>query len=269
MTADTSCRFPRERLVAYHDGDLRAAQLEIVEAHLAACPDCRAWLAAHARVVQTLRAATPRHDDAAARALVKTGVEHLPPPSLPRASFAERSRVLTLLLVATLLGLGALGASVWREPLADGGSSFTRWLVRGGVSRQLGRGTPIVAPSATTPVADLSNGLELEPGGTDSAQASTRFIDGADGLALQLTIDRTGGGVISVPDDQGHSQIVGVNGRDVLVLYGLRSDVVGLYWTDGGVRFEALVVTAPPGGLGLDAALRVAAALMAVDWSGS
>jgi hypothetical protein len=54
----------------------------------------------------------------------------------------------------------------------------------------------------------------------------------------------------------------------VLVLYGLAGDdVAAMYWTDGAVRYQMIVISAPPGGFRLDAALRVAAALMAVDWS--
>jgi hypothetical protein len=89
-------------------------------------------------------------------------------------------------------------------------------------------------------------------------------------LTLQLIIDSSGNSSITLPDDPEHSQIVGVAGRVVLVLFGqTRDDVTALYWTDGAVRYQTLVVNAPPGGFRLDAALRVAAALMAVDWSQS
>jgi hypothetical protein len=89
-------------------------------------------------------------------------------------------------------------------------------------------------------------------------------------MTLQLIIDESGSSTITLPDDPEHSQIVGVAGRDVLLLFGqTRDDVAALYWTDGAVRYQTFVVNAPPGGFRLDAALRVAAALMAVDWSES
>jgi hypothetical protein len=266
-TETATCQFPRERLVAYRDGDLRAARLEIVQAHLAACEECRRWLGELDGVEQLLRDATPRHDDPAARARVRTGIEHLPPPRQRRASAIARGRVFAL---ATLALAALLGLSFWREPLVDGGSSFTHWLRSTNSVRQPSGGARVEAPASASPIARLPFDLELDLPGTDEGRYSAWNLHNADGLILQLEIDRTGSGFITLPDDPEHSQIVGVAGRDVLVLFGqTRDDVTALYWTDGAVRYQTFVVNAPPGGFRLDAALRVAAALMAVDWSES
>lgn len=266
-TETATCQFPRERLVAYRDGDLRAARLEIVQAHLAACEECRRWLGELEGVEQLLRDATPRHDDPAARARVRTGIEHLPPPRQRRASVIARGRVFAL---AMLVVVAVLGVGVWRDPLVEGGSSFTRWLHSTNSVRQPSGGVRVEAPASASPIAQLPFGLALAPGGSDDGQLRTRYLRATDGLALKLVIDRSGGGVITLPDDPEHSQIVGVAGRDVLVLFGqTRDDVAALFWTDGAVRYQTFVVNAPPGGFRLDAALRVAAALMAVDWSES
>jgi anti-sigma factor RsiW len=261
----TTCEFPRERLVAYRDGDLRAARLEIVQAHLAACAECRRWLDELDTVTRLLHEQTPRFDDPAARARLKTGIEQLPPPRQRRASVIARGRVFALALLALV---ALLGLSFWREPLADGGSSFTHWFRSSSSPRRPVGGDRISAPGLASPVAGLPYGLALEPAETVDGQPTVRRLHNAAGLALRLDIDRSGGGYITLPDDPEHSQIVGVAGHDVLVLYGLAGDdVAAMYWTDGAVRYQMIVISAPPGGFRLDAALRVAAALMAVDWS--
>jgi hypothetical protein len=171
-------------------------------------------------------------------------------------------------MIASLALLSLLVVGLWREPLADGGSSFTRWFEATGSTRQPNGGVPVSAPASASPVIELPLGLAVELHGIDDSQPNIRHLRNAEGLVLRLDIDRSGGGFITLPDDPEHSEIVGVAGRDVLVLFGeTRDDVAALYWTDAAVRYQVLVASAPPGGFRLAAALRVAAALMAVDWS--
>jgi hypothetical protein len=198
---------------------------------------------------------------------VRTGIEQLPPPRQRRAAVIARGRVFAL---ATLALVALLGLSFWREPLVDGGSSFTRWLRSTNSVRQPSGGARLDAPDAASPIAQLPFGLVLDSPTLDGRQHLVWTLHNVGGLGLQFEFDRSESGYITLPDDPEHSQIVGVAGRDVLVLFGqTRDDVTALYWTDGAVRYQTLVVSAPPGGFRLDAALRVAAALMAVDWSES
>ncbi|MGD8451450.1 MAG: anti-sigma factor [Phycisphaerae bacterium] len=52
---DVSCREFRNRLSAYHDGELDAADRDMVAAHLADCAACRAYLDEFGRLSSVLR----------------------------------------------------------------------------------------------------------------------------------------------------------------------------------------------------------------------
>ena len=82
MTAGT-CGFPREWLVALRDGELQAAQLEIAELHLRACPDCRRWMTEMDEVDRLLRQASPYRDNPLARAEIKARVATAPVRARP------------------------------------------------------------------------------------------------------------------------------------------------------------------------------------------
>jgi len=82
-------------------------------------------------------------------------------------------------------------------------------------------------------------------------------------LLVQLRVDRSGKGYLTTPDVSERSAIVGVQGTDVLVLYGTRpGEVVGLFWQQDTARYSLLIVQPPPGGLRLDAATEIVADLL-------
>ena len=102
----TSCDLPIEDLVAYLDGDLRGGRMELVEAHLQACPVCRRRRAQFAEVDRLLRESSPLTDDPAGRAAIAARVAGLTTTG-GRARLPLRRAVAVLALVAALaLALG-------------------------------------------------------------------------------------------------------------------------------------------------------------------
>ena len=58
MTPDLACREGVERLMDYLDGVLPAADRERIDAHVAGCPRCVAFVASYRATPRILRAAT-------------------------------------------------------------------------------------------------------------------------------------------------------------------------------------------------------------------
>lgn len=261
------CQFPIERLVAWRDGVLRGAPLEITEAHIALCPDCSAWLCEMDMMDEMLRSATPLRDDPERRSRIKKRVDLLPPPSAPRVRLLYRARLATV----TLLVLAVITTTlIIPGPLAESGSSLTRWL---STDRTLGwvrdedaadRATAIVAPDIAGTPTSLPFGLSLVENKSLNDTSTQRTWTGDDGLAIAVIEDRGGDASIQLQADPTRSQIYDVLGKDVLVLYGLTpADVASVSWEEDDALIMMLVLTPPRDGLTPDEALLIVAALIA------
>jgi hypothetical protein len=97
-----SCDQYLEDLVAYADGDLRAARRELVEAHLHGCESCRRRLESFGAIDRLLRDETPLRDDTRNRAEIIARAEML---SRPRPRLAWRQFRTALLAIATALAM--------------------------------------------------------------------------------------------------------------------------------------------------------------------
>ncbi len=92
-------------LIAYADGELRAARKELLEAHLQVCAPCRQRLESFAAVDQLLREGTPLRDDPRHRAEIVARAETL---SQRRPRIVWRQFRTALLAIATALAMLAL-----------------------------------------------------------------------------------------------------------------------------------------------------------------
>ena len=260
------CGFPRARLIAFHDGTLRGAQLEITQTHVAACEGCSAFLHELKQVDRLLRSATPLHDDLEARAAIKARVAAMPLPSPPRNRRSLLGRGRVALAVVALLGVVVMSVSV--PGGIEGGSSFTRLFSDERVprtSRPIGEeiGTPIILPAATIGAVELP--LALAPSG--EATGDDRFIEqgfrAPNGLAVMVSVDRTGEAIHYVPQDNDRQRIVAASGREVLVgVYGDDEWVTYLKWFKDDALFQVLILEQPPGGLRMPAAIELAEGVM-------
>jgi hypothetical protein len=232
------CDFPSEWLVAWRDRQLQGAPAELAETHVATCAVCRCRLREMDDVDHLLRESTLLDDRPELRRRIRERVEGAPAPGDTRIAPLLRARLaatILLLVAAVLAGLLLPG------PLADGGSTLTRWLSsRHLIGRVLSRdhedGQRIAPPTgAVSPTA-----LPFRLGLVQETETGCTYRNDT-GLALSLTVTpaaRTGS--IALQDVPGTSEIVGVAGRDALVLL-------------------------PSGGLGLDDTLAIVKALMYVE----
>ena len=87
------CNLPPDDLLAFADGELGGARLELVEAALATSPACRDRLAALERTGRLLRDASPLRDDPAGRAALRARLEQdaTHRPLVPRLTGAVRA----------------------------------------------------------------------------------------------------------------------------------------------------------------------------------
>jgi hypothetical protein len=263
-----ACGFPRERLIAYRDGTLRAAQLEIAQAHVSTCPDCRAALHAMDEVDRLLREAAPDSDDAGVRGQIKQRVASLPAPRPPRGSVMPRSRVVLALTLVILL----VGASVvWLDSTVQGGSTFARW-IRGepwSFTIRHEEAAPAATPLALTPTLVLT----AEPRSGDLTRVGTgRMGDGIgehyyrreDGLNLLVIVDHTGASFIIPPQDPNLATTLVVDGREIHVQTTATERTVSSFvWTAGQTFVSVLVLEQPPGGLCVADVEDIARALLA------
>jgi hypothetical protein len=169
-----------------------------------------------------------------------------------------------VLVAGVFLVRGMLG-----DDAVLGGSTLSRWLrrdthVQRVVPADHAQQTPLVAPTTWALPSRLADELWTTGDGQSSANLIERFYGGPDGLVVRLTRERAATGNIVLPDDRAASEIVGVNGVDVLTLFAPDSRlVVGMIWAQGTTRYHLFIVQAPSGGLPLDRALAIVADLLA------
>lgn len=267
--SDPGCGLPREWLIGMRDGDLHAAQLELAETHLRACPHCRRWMAQMDEIDRLLRDATPYRDNPIARAQVKARVAVVPERSRLFGSSARGGTQLRLLTGGlAVLAVLLLAAVPGRGPITAAGSGLADWIreepVRLPPASQ--PGTPVVAPAGVSGAIELPLGL-AQAG--DTATGDTfiqRYYRSDSGLAISYSADCSGTNYLTEPRDPGLSETVGVNGVPVRVDYGLkRGSVIALYWARGDTLHEILILedTTPP--LSLKSAQLLVTALLDRD----
>jgi hypothetical protein len=265
MTA-TPCDFPAALLLSYRAGELRAAQLEIVDTHLRACNTCRAWLTDLDDVQRAIRAGVRVADDPLGRARLKDRIAMLPPPRPPElAMLRHRHLLLVVIALAAALGLGG----VWSSGAIVGGSSFSAWWrdrepIGGNVpSERVGPTAGASAPVQPLEAPSLPLGLARIAGGRSEAELIEQRFQNADGLVISVTADRSGRSWLSPAGNEDDHEIVGLDGRDVLVVYGASRDrVAALSWVAGDTLYLMFVEAEPPGGLHLADGLAIVRALM-------
>ncbi|RIK42798.1 MAG: hypothetical protein DCC58_10465 [Chloroflexi bacterium] len=260
------CRFPQEWLVALHDDDLRAAQLEITEAHLRACPECRQWLDEMDAIARLLRENTPYPDNPAARAEIKARVatDHT---NVHTHNWSTTRRALAVMLAVLLLM--AVGVGFWREPAIEAGTGLARYM-RGASTATppaLGASTPgepITVPEATIAAPTLPLGL-AETGEHEVADTFVRRAFRAQsGLAISYVVDCSANSYVAPAERAGMSEVVGLDGLPVYVFYGQsHGQVVALYWVQAGTLHEVLVLEEAVRPVSLDNALLLVEAFVA------
>jgi len=268
-----TCAYPRERLLAWRDGVLHGAQREVTELHLATCASCRAWLDVMDDVDRILRDAPDPSDDRPLRERIKQQASTLLPANTVHPSGDLRRRALAATaLVTILIAFIAIPGAL------EGGSSFTRLLrsepTDQSAERDIPGGTALAVPDLTAGAGATVLPFGLVQVGTTYVNdtSTTRSFRRDDGLALSVTASRMEGNTLFLSDQPAgsSSRIVGVNGRDVLLLFGssrrVTGEVIGFAWVDGETQILSYVVEQPEGGLTVDATIDVAGVLMALDW---
>lgn len=263
------CDLPTEDLVAYADGELPAPRREFVAAHLRDCPACRQRLADFREVDRLLRAASPPLDDPAGRAALRArlaveATRHSRPPR------SRRVLVAVPLLLALLIVSGIVSSRTeadWRHVFrlatppgratAPAGQAPPGTRVTGVQPATPGAG-PVAFPAVEP--ARLPFGLALAGQSTPHPERRELLYRSPDGLVIRL-VQVPARGPLDLPDGQDRTITVG----DTAVRW-LRDPrpgaVSGLLWERRGVVFELLVLAAPAGGLPLEDARQIAAALM-------
>jgi hypothetical protein len=277
MTSD-GCTFPREWLVAFRDGELKAAQLEITEVHLRSCPACRRWVDAMSEVDRLLHDSTPYLDNPYARAEIKARALAPAIPGRPFGSMAARARRLAAGRASRLaIGVVALlillvGVSPWREPIAGAGSTASQWIRQGDADQPSHVATfpsPVIIRQSPLAALDLPLGLvEVSRADGSGDPVQHQYRNDA-GLTISYAAGCPGASYLALPEEHARSEIAGVDGVDVRVFFGATHDhVSAMFWTDNNLLHSVLVLadTEPP--LSLDEALRIAAALMHIREGG-
>lgn len=254
-------------LFAFQDGTLRDARHPEIGEHLKQCLPCRRQLRESEEIGRVLRAHVPLVDDPLGRARLKARLreQHQPARTPSRFSWEMSYR----LLAASLAVLAVLGSSlIWSDEL-QGGSSFTHfWRDASTTNRVVPANriqqTPATAPEEVIEPPSLPFELALTEGSTVDADGFGEwFYRNDDGLAIRVAIDHPGGGWLPASDGDDRQGIVGFNGHDLVVMYGTRrADVLAVLWLDDVALRTLSVLESPVGGLPLDGALAIVAALM-------
>lgn len=217
-----------------------------------------------------LRARFPLVDDPVGRAKLKARLREQPQPvstsTQPRWTMPYR------LLAASLAVLVVLGSSLIWAGESQGGSSFTRFWRDDDTAHRVVpsdrvQQTPATAPESVIAQPSLPFGLALTEGSTsDASRYGEWFYRNTDGLAIRVAVDPPGKGWLGPSEGDDRQEMIGFNGRDLVVMYGVdRAAVLALLWVEDESLHSLSVVDAPPGGLSRDDALTIVAALINAD----
>jgi hypothetical protein len=266
LDAAPLCDLPRERLIAYRDGTLRAAQLEIAQAHISTCPACRDALRMMDEMDRLLRDTPLESDDRATRELLKARIAALPAPKPPRGRDSLQMRVILMVAMLLLVTAGML----WLDDTAEGGSTFARW-IRGEpwaltISPDEGTSDPPVALTPTLAITPqpLPGGLVRTGVGRVLDGISEHYYRRADGLNLLVVVDQTGSSYIIPPQDARNASTVVVAGREVHVqTNAIDRAVSSFFWTSGETFVSVVVLEHPPDRLEVPQVADIARVLLA------
>jgi len=268
VTART-CTLPGEDLIAYTDGYLTGGRRELVEAHLRACPHCRARVAAFDEVDRLLREGTSLTDDPHGRAMVRTRLERAGRNPPPRRLMAVP--VLAALLVLVMLLPGTV---------TEAGFPLGRFITFGEIERSSSREESTlvehVAPSdpnvseltfRSVEPAALPHDFRLAERSTPGPGRLELLYRDGDDLAILITQTLAEPDMVTIDGPTMETTLVG--GTPVLIGAGIRPGTVGeLFWEHDGVFFIAIVIESPIGrqtGLETADALEIVEALIAVQ----
>jgi hypothetical protein len=161
-----------------------------------------------------------------------------------------------------------LGLGLFSTGTIEGGSSFTRWFNEDSSIGQRRSAThveqtPISAPSVVRDDGRLPFGPR--PTTQPASQPGKRFYRSPNGLVIAMLVDQAGGSEIHVDRASGTTGIVAVNGRDVYMTMTQTPDglaVISFDWVENDRLVSILVLDQPAGGLTVEAAQEIAAAMM-------
>ncbi|HUG15872.1 MAG TPA: zf-HC2 domain-containing protein [Thermomicrobiales bacterium] len=254
-------------MLAYEDDELPPSRQAAVHVHVQQCQDCRARVNALREVGRQIRADAPAIEDPAGLAALKARLATLPLHTPTRSRGPSRARVMAgavTLAVVVLAGYSVVSNGA----VVEGGSTFARWLIVDGIVARVtpqdnpGQ-SPIIAPTGAPEQSDLPLGLGQVGEEQRRPGYVTRHYSAPNGLSILFAAERAGQEIIGLPDDPELRRIVPVNGRDVLLVFGMSaSDIVTIYWSDGDILVSLFILTQPDGGLDADAALEIAASMM-------
>jgi hypothetical protein len=267
-----------DELLGYQDGTLPPQRQQAVVAHLATCPSCRAEMEERAEIARLLRYTLPPLDDPLARARLKARLRtHEPQEREPtdRQRRVAHGAALPVSIAALLLLVLVLGLLA-TETVVEGGHSFSRWLTQQTFTETTSPGAhpggPFVfAPTEVVgdPTARLPHNLVEVIDSSDTAPVG-RYFRNPDGLALLLEAQPAGNQQLTLPAARGKSQIMALEGHDVLVLFGpTRNHVAVVNWLAGDELYQLMVLEQPSMGIGLEVALEIAAAIMRQQATGA
>ena len=272
----TNCDLPIEDLVAYLDGDLRGGRMELVEAHLQACPACRRRRAQFEEVDRLLRESSPLIDDPAGRAAIAARVARAA-GTRGRAQLPLRRAIAALALLATALALAFGWPAISRAQ--PGLGRFVRFS-----AQPLGQGVPVGQGPPGTPLAGVHSpqpsgqqgafrpieparlplGLELVEQATESTGRRELQYRNEDGVVILVTQEPARGASTTIV--AGKAETVVVGDSEVLWLKAPQPEAVAqLTWERRGVLFQLWVLQAPPRGLPFADASLVVEALTAAQ----
>lgn len=256
-----------EVLLAYEDHALDPDEQVVVAAHLRVCDRCYERLVlSHEIGVLVRRSVPPLVDDPEGLEELKRRLRVPPTPLTICRQRTNAGRIVALGVALTML----LGVGLVSTETIEGGSRFSRWFsgdVPAGQTRPDGTvsGTPLVASSVVTGVPELPFGLL--PTTDEPGPAGDRFYRSANGLAISVIVERENDSAIYADSGANTTEIVGSNGLEVYVSVNDTpegSGVVAFAWVESGRLVSVLVIEQPDTGLTVDAAVQIAAALMAV-----
>lgn len=268
MSRRSTCPRPDD-LFAFRDGVLSDVRQREIGEHLKHCLPCLRQLRGSDEIGRLLRATIPLVDDPLGRARLKArlraNTEPAPTCAIPNWTISYR------LLAASLAVLVILGSSlIWSGEL-QGGSSFTRWWRDDTLNQVIPASrvqqTPATAPHSVIAPPSLPFDLALTEGGrVNTAGYGEHFYRNDTGLAVRVAVDPPGVGWLPTSDVDDRQDLIGVDGRDLVIMYGVdQDDVLSLFWIEDGSLHTLSVVESPPGGLPRDDALTIVAALMDIE----